>query len=390
MSKASSIELGELMASKSGSVDPANYPDEIFDLYSIPAFDSGHPEIVPGRAIGSAKQVVKVGDVLLSRIVPHIRRSWIVSNGSDRRTIASGEWIVFRSDRVSPSYLRHVLVGDLFHSEFMRTVTGVGGSLLRARPAYVAKIKIPLPSMAEQHRIADMLDRAEALRAKRRAGLAQLDTLTQSIFLDLFGDPAKSGKNWPQVRLGEVTELVTGYPFRSEEYIAAGEIVKLCRGANILPKRLDWSDLACWPSSRVPEVSGFSLSEGDVLLAMDRPWISEGLKVAQVAAADLPALLVQRVARLRSKNGLSNEFIFQLLNQPSFTRHCRPTETTVPHISPTDIRSFTFHLPPESLQRDFVRRIAQIDELRNVCRASLTRMDGLFATLQHGAFRGEL
>ena len=167
----------------------------------------------------------------------------------------------------------------------MRTVTGVGGSLLRARPAYVAKIKIPLPSMAEQHRIADMLDRAEALRAKRRAGLAQLDTLTQSIFLDLFGDPAKSGKNWPQVRLGEVTELVTGYPFRSEEYIAAGEIVKLCRGANILPKRLDWSDLACWPSSRVPEVSGFSLSEGDVLLAMDRPWISEGLKVAQVLVA---------------------------------------------------------------------------------------------------------
>jgi len=66
VSKASSIELGELMASKSGSVDPANYPDEIFDLYSIPAFDSGHPEIVPGRAIGSAKQVVKVGDVLLS------------------------------------------------------------------------------------------------------------------------------------------------------------------------------------------------------------------------------------------------------------------------------------------------------------------------------------
>src|SRR5439155_14732800 len=179
VSRAPCIALGDLMATKSGSVDPSKFTEEIFDLYSIPAFDRGEPEIVAGSAIGSAKQVVEPGDVLLSKIVPHIRRSWIVGKARGRRIIASGEWIVFRSERANPDYLRQVLVGDPFHTQFMNTVAGVGGSLLPARPAHVAKIAIPLPPLTEQRRIAEVLDRAEALRAKRRATLGQLDSLTQ-------------------------------------------------------------------------------------------------------------------------------------------------------------------------------------------------------------------
>ncbi len=158
---------------------PGEYPDEVFDLYSIPAFDTGDPEVVAGRSIGSTKQLVRAGDVLLSRIVPHIRRSWVVGEPRGRRTIASGEWIVFRSERIRPRYLRHVLMGDSFHAQFMRTVSGVGGSLLRARPAHVANIEIPLPSLSEQRRIAEVLDRSETLRPKRRNALAQLDSLAQ-------------------------------------------------------------------------------------------------------------------------------------------------------------------------------------------------------------------
>jgi type I restriction enzyme, S subunit len=64
------------MATKAGSVDPSKHPHELFDLYSIPAFDGRQPEVVTGNAIGSTKQIVRPGDVLLSKIVPHIRRSW--------------------------------------------------------------------------------------------------------------------------------------------------------------------------------------------------------------------------------------------------------------------------------------------------------------------------
>jgi type I restriction enzyme S subunit len=127
----SHIAVGEIMLSKSGSVDPSNFPDEAFDLYSIPAYDAGQPEVVLGREIGSAKQVVQPGDTLLSRIVPHIRRAWVVGNNRGRRIIASGEWIVFRSDRFNPSYLSHLLIAEPFYARFMQTVSGVGGSLLK-------------------------------------------------------------------------------------------------------------------------------------------------------------------------------------------------------------------------------------------------------------------
>lgn len=80
---------------------------------------------------------------------------------------------------------------------------------LNREDAYRKRLLLPPP--AEQRRIAEVLDRAEALRAKRRAALAQLDSLTQSLFLDLFGDPATNSKRWPDTKtLGEVADMVSG------------------------------------------------------------------------------------------------------------------------------------------------------------------------------------
>jgi type I restriction enzyme, S subunit len=253
---------------------------------------------------------------------------------------------------------------------------------------YLKRERIVLPPLPEQKRIAEILDRAEALRAKRRAALAQLDTLTQSIFLDLFG--GRVVRQWPTTTLGETAEIITGYPFRSDEYVTSGKSIRLCRGANILPGRIDWSDLAQWPQTKSPDLVEFNLQIGDVLIAMDRPWISEGFKIARVKPTDCPALLVQRVARLRGQNGMPTEYLFQLLNQPDFTRHCRPTETTIPHISPKDIRSFSFQLPPITIQHEFARQAAAVEKLKTAHRKSLAELDALFASLQHRAFRGEL
>lgn len=195
LSSTSTISLSEIMATKLGSVDPSKFKEEVFDLYSIPAFDSGQPEVIEGNSIGSAKQIVQPGDVLLSKIVPHIRRAWIVGDNRGRRLIASGEWIVFRGNVFHAEYLRHAIVSDQFHVQFMATVSGVGGSLLRARPAQVANIKIPLPPLAEQKRIAAILDKADAVRRKRQQAIKLADDFLRATFLDMFGDiPAKKSK----------------------------------------------------------------------------------------------------------------------------------------------------------------------------------------------------
>jgi len=256
---------------------------------------------------------------------------------------------------------------------------------------YLKRTEIVLPpTIAQQKRIAAILDRAEELRGLRRQALGALDAIAQSIFLEMFGDPVTNPKDWTTGGLLDIADFQTGYPFTSADYTTTGEIIKLCRGANVLPNRIDWNDLVSWSKSRIDAVSEFALQADDVVIAMDRPWISEGFKIAQIQQADLPALLVQRVARLRGKNSYSNAFIFQLLKHPIFTRHCKPTETTIPHISPKDIRTFSFPIPPRSFQQEFARRVEAIEQLKTTHRESLAQLDALFASLQHRAFRGEL
>ena len=93
------------------------------------------------------------------------------------------------------------------------------------KPSDVKAHRVLLPPLVEQRRIAEVLDRAEALRAKRRAALAQLDSLTQSLFLDLFGDPATNPKGWPKRSLGDVArEKPNNGIFRKNpEYIQDGK-----------------------------------------------------------------------------------------------------------------------------------------------------------------------
>jgi type I restriction enzyme S subunit len=190
------IKLESLLSTRPKSLNPAEFPSEVFALYSVPGFDRQQPDIVSGSEIGSAKQILYPGDVLLSKIVPHIRRCWVVGHAPpEHRQIGSGEWIVFRSRLVDSNYLSKVLVADEFYQAFMRTVAGVGGSLLRARPAAVADIEIPLPPLDEQKRIAAVLDKADALRLQREATRQLTEKLLKSVFLDMFGDPAQHSQS---------------------------------------------------------------------------------------------------------------------------------------------------------------------------------------------------
>ena len=175
-----------LQAKKNGSIDPSKFLDETFELHSIPSHDKGNAEILTGREIGSSKQIVQENDVMISKIVPHIRRAMVVPKKGNFRQIASSEWIVFRSERIYPNYLKHLLISDFFNAQFMATVSGVGGSLLRARPTFVSKIKIPLPPLTEQKRIAQILDKADELRQKRQQSIDKLNELLQACFLKIF------------------------------------------------------------------------------------------------------------------------------------------------------------------------------------------------------------
>lgn len=204
------IKAGEIMVRRGGSVNPAKFPDEVFDLLSIPAFDRGEAEVFVGSEIGSSKNCTQENDVLLSKIIPHIRRCWVVPQGNGRRQIGSGEWIIFRSDKFDPNFLKHYLTSNGFHKQFMNTVAGVGGSLVRARPVAVENIEIPLPPLEEQKRIAAILDKADAIRRKRQQAIDITEQLLRSVFLELFGDPVTNPKGWSTGKLGTLVTTLSG------------------------------------------------------------------------------------------------------------------------------------------------------------------------------------
>jgi type I restriction enzyme S subunit len=382
------------MATKSGSVDPSKFAEEIFDLYSIPAFDRGEPEIAAGKEIGSAKQVVEPGDVLLSKIVPHIRRSWIVGKERGRRIIASGEWIVFRSERANPDYLRQVLIGDQFHKQFMNTVAGVGGSLLRARPAHVAKIEIPLPPLAEQRRIAEFLDKAEALRAKRRAALAQLDSLTQSLFLDLFGDPASKG--WAMTDIAGVVNAANGGirtgPFGSQllhsEFTAEG--IAVLGIDNAVANEFRWGERRFISEVKYRQLKRYTVRPGDVLIT-----IMGTCGRCAVVPDDIPTAINTKhlcCITLDSAKCLPIFLHAYFLRHPIALRYLRQTAkgAIMSGLNMGLIERMPVPLPPISLQHEFARRVAAVEKLKTAQRAALAELDALFASLQHRAFRGEL
>lgn len=284
------ILVGDLFPKATASLDPRAFPDELFELWSIPAYDNGEPETVPGKEIGSAKKCVLPGDVLLSRIVPHIRRSWIVESQNGHRQIASGEWIILRSSEVLPAYLRLFLLSDRFHTQFLRTVAGVGGSLLRARPSEVAKIKVPVPSLSEQERIAAIFQHVESAIRKARFSL----NLTNQLAASLFASACHGSTN--HIPFDEAAYFQEGPGIRNWQFRSSG--IKLINVKNIVDGDLNTSNTSRFldPDEVQRKYAHFLLDPGDLVMA------SSGVtwgKVAEVSASDLPLCLNTSMIRVR-------------------------------------------------------------------------------------------
>ena len=170
------------------------------------------------------------------------------------------------------------------------------------------------------------------------------------------------GSEWPVVRLGDVADMRTGFPFKSAQFVDDG--IRLVRGDNVGQGRLRWDGVRYWPSSRLGEAADYELQADDVILAMDRPWIEAGLKYAAVQQHELPCLLVQRVARLRGTTVLDQRFLKYIIGGSAFTDYLLSvqTGTTIPHISATQIGGYSFALPPLDEQRRIASILGALDD----------------------------
>ena len=201
----------------------------------------------------------------------------------------------------------------------------------------------------------------------------------------MFGDPVTNPKGWKVTIVGLHADILSGFPFESSQYTASG--IRICGGLIIMQDSILWEECKYWTS--LDGYEEYQLEANDIVMAMDRPWISQGFKIAKIKGNVLPALLIQRTARIRSSD-INQEYLYNIFRHGGFDKHCNVTGSLVPHISINDIRSFRIMLPPFSLQNQFADFAQAVEFQKSLLQQSLVKMELNYKSLMKKCFTMEV
>lgn len=240
------------------TINPSKTKTTNYELYSVPYYALKKPEIIKGENIGSAKHLLQENDVLVCKINPHINRVWLVTQQTNHMLIGSSEWIPFRNNRIDAHYLCYYFQSPFFRRYMQSNLSGVGGSLTRAKPEFVKRYPVLLPPIAEQHRIVESiekvftyLDTIDTLQAK------YADNLT--ILKSKLIDAAIQGKMTEHLPGdGTAEELYQMIRTKKQALINEGKIKKEKPLPDIIENEVPFEIPANWKWIRVGEVGSWS------------------------------------------------------------------------------------------------------------------------------------
>lgn len=335
------------------------------------------------------------GDVLVAKITPCFENGKIAQAKITRPLgFGSTEFHVVRArpKLLDSRYLVHFLRQEKIRMDGQRRMTGSAGQR-RVPEQFLSGLEVPLPPLPEQRRIATILDKVDAIRAKRREALAQLDRLTQSIFIEMFGDPSDTTVRFSTYRLDELVEggFQNGAYFPKESYAEDGvEMVHMSDAFGGVIKRGGLKRVRCSAS----DLEKYSLTADDLIVAR-RSLIYDGAaRPCRVPKSGEPLIFESSFIRVRvDKKRVTTQFLFQYLNNSRVReKFVRPyvTQSTISGINQSNLSKVPVIVPPVMLQNEFNNRVEDVEaNARRQCESS-AELDSLFASLQHRAFRGEL
>lgn len=373
-------------------------------IRSLNVYDDGFRDrklarIDQEQAARLSNVVVEAGDVLLNITGASVARCCVAP--ADFLPARVNQHVaIIRPVRhmLDSSFLNYLLISRTYKERLLHTGEEGGSTRQAITKAQLQDFSIEFPeSLPEQQRIVAILDEAfdgiATAKANTEKNLQNARALFESYLQSVF---SQADKDWKITTLGAEVELLVGFAFKSAHYTEAEDGIKLLRGDNVVQGALRWDDVKKWSANDVPLYAKYQLKEGDVVLAMDRPWVKAGLKHATISADDLPCLLVQRTACLRCGASLNQSFLMALIGSIAFTRHILGVQTGsgVPHISGQQIKNFEFMRPPLPVQRDISDRLeilrVETQRLESIYQQKLAALDELKKSLLHRAFSGDL
>ena len=382
-------------------------------------------EIPEGWEIGQIGQLyserrTKVSDkdypplsVTMKGILPQLSTAAKTDAHDDRKLVCKGDFAInSRSDRrgscgiseqdgsislintvlqprgeMNPGYYNWLFHTSMFADEFYKWGHGIVDDLWTTGWSDMKKIGVPVPSKCEQKQLAEHLNvecsHIDSILSKTRSSIEEYKKLKQAVITQAVTKGVRgeremkdSGvewigeipKEWAVSPMKHFIDILPGYAFSSDDFCIE-EGIPLLRGINVGVNEIRWDETVRWNHSISKQLESFFLKENDLVVGLDRPWISDGTRVAFIAKKDLPCLLLQRVCRIRTRCNFDMRWIYYWLSGSSF-KDSLSTETTgisVPHISTKQIEQFIVAFPNQLEQTQICNyldaKCAEIDKL---------------------------
>jgi type I restriction enzyme S subunit len=383
-----SVPLGEVLKFRNDIVHPKDKPrgDEIFvgleHIERETGVRIGRQHINLSEMTGRRARF-KTGDIVYGYLRPYLNKVWVAEFDG---LCSVDQYVLTVKPEVSRSYVAHFLRSP----RFLQTapVDVAPGQLPRIRSGELAETLIPLPPLPEQRRIAAILDKADALRRERKSAIDLLDGLTQSIFLDRFGDPASNPHG---LKRGKIGDLLAEAQYGTSAKAGSDGAYPILRMGNItVDGRVITDDLKFIDLAPI-EIHKYTVRRGDILF--NRTNSADLVGKTAVFDLDERFAFAGYLVRARARTGISPHYISAYLN----SRHGKGTLrgmaksiVGMANINAKEMASIPILVPDEESQRRYTHALGAIRTRQLLASRQLRVVDTLFASLQHRAFSGQL
>lgn len=287
------------------------------------------------------------------------------------------------SEVLDVRYLYHFMDAYLDQLRHM----SIGGVIKYIKIGNLTEAELPLPTLADQRRIAAILDQANSLRAKRREALVQLDILVQSIFIEMFGNPINNELNWETSQLEQVCLKITDGTHKTPRYVDSG--IPFLSAKDLKGGDIEWETGKFISEEEHGQLIKRCNPElGDILLSK-----SGSLGAVAIINRDHQFSLFESLCLMKiDRKKIDARFLIGLMRNPEMFSHLLGSTKgiAIKHLHLIDIRSLVIPLPPLSLQCKFGEKMSLIAKVKAMHLEELNVLNSLCSSLQHRAFRGEL
>jgi type I restriction enzyme, S subunit len=387
------VPIGDIVE-KVATWNPAKQADSEFDYIDLSAIDQNDKRITkPNRmptaeAPSRARQIIRTGDVLVSTVRPNLNGVAKAVDEHDGMTASTGFCVLRpRLRQLDPNYLFQWVRSPSFVGDMVRKATGASYPAVSDR--IIKDSEIPLPLLREQKRIAAILDKADQLRQKRRQAIALLDSLTQSIFLEMFGDPISNPHGFESIVLDDLVDRKRGISYgivqRGDEFPGGVQVLRI---GDILDGEVRTDGLVRTDPEIASKFQRTKLLGGEMVISI-RGTVGRCAVVPKTLAN---ANVSREIAVIPSLELERNEFHLALLRTDSAQRRLKDDVKGVAQsgINLEDLRKLPVIRPPLHMVEKFLLMCSKLSAQRSRLKLCDDLGDKAFSSLQHRAFSGQL